>query len=726
MTTMKPTFCRICGPNCPITAELDSAGKVIALHPADDHPTGGVACHKGLSYLDVHNDPDRANWPQKRTSPKSDLDGKFARVDWDTCLRDIGGRLRNIHDRHGADAIAAFYGNPSARDSAGVLSYDPFLNAIGTKMRFGGATQDMANMTTGAAYLYGSTSSFMIPDLRHTDYLLCLGTNPRVSRWTLLSQPQDNMDVVRRIVERGGKVRFVNPRRTESSTSETGPTLLIKPGADAYFLAAVLHEIDLLGGVDEATVTTWGKRFEELRAFVAPYGADVVADVTGLAPEEIRQVAVEICAAPTAAVYMATGVNQSGQGLLCYWLTEMINLVTGNLGRRGGTYKPPGIVDYCPPMVGEQEIQTSLGPLRLPDPMGYCQLPATVLADLIEGGDIRALILWGGNPLITVAGEDRMRAAFEKLELLVSIDIYRSVSGEVCDYVLPVTDWLERPDINLTAAGMQAAPYVQFTEAMEKPSHDRRDAWWILSRLEQEMGIASRLDASPDADAISLFDEVLGSKGLSIDALRQRPWNTEMFAEESRSALFDRCLKHPDRRVDCFPPAFTETGLIARFRETFEALSAEPTDTLKLISLRTPYMHNSWLTNIPMYRRGRHGDNPLHMCEEDAEKRGFFDGDLIEISTEYGRVEARLLVDDTMRPGVVAMTHGYGNRRAVTMRTAAQKPGVNCNILMPNGVGTYEPLSFMSWLSGVPVQVHAANQPDVVTPPSERGGRPLR
>lgn len=722
MTTMKQTFCRICEPNCPMNAEFDGAGKVIALHPVSDHPSGGLACHKGLSYLDVHNDPDRANWPQVRTNPKSEPLGEFARVDWDTCLHDIGSRLKDIRDRHGANAIAVFHGNPSSRDSAGVISYDPFLNAIGTNMRFGGATQDMANKTTGAAHVYGSTGSFMIPDLRNTDYLLCIGSNPRVSRWTLMSQPQDNMDVARRIVERGGKVRFVNPRRTESSTAETGPTLLIKPGADAYFLAALLREIDILGGIDEDAVAAWGKRFEELRAFVAPYRADTVATVTGIAPGELRQVAADICAAPSAAVYMSTGVNQSGQGLLCYWLTEVINFVTGNLGRRGGTYKPPGLIDHCPPMVGEQEIQTSLGPLRLPDPMGYSQLPATVLPDLIENGDVRALILWSGNPLITVAGEDRMRAAFQKLDLLVSIDIYRSVSGEVSDYVLPVTDWLERSDINVTASGMQAVPYVQHTEAMEAPAYDRRDAWWILARIEQEMGIDSPLDgAAAGTDATFLFDQVLGKKGLSVEALKQRPWNTEVLPEEDRSALFDRCLQHPDGRVDCFPPAFAEAGLIERFHEIFDALSREPADTLKLISLRTPYMHNSWLANIPVYRRGRHGDNPLHMCEEDAVKRGFFDGDLIEISTEYGRIEARLFVDDTLRPGVVAMTHGYGNKRAATMRTAAEKPGVNCNILMPNGVGTYEPLSFMSWLSGVPVRVEGLqhNPTEVVSPSQE-------
>ncbi|MNI69822.1 hypothetical protein D3C73_1255930 [compost metagenome] len=60
-------------------------------------------------------------------------------------------------------------------------------------MKFAGSTQDMSNKTIGAAHLYGSTASFMLPDLENTDYLLCMGSNPKVSRWTLASVPNDSL-----------------------------------------------------------------------------------------------------------------------------------------------------------------------------------------------------------------------------------------------------------------------------------------------------------------------------------------------------------------------------------------------------------------------------------------------------------------------------------------------------------------------------------------------------
>jgi hypothetical protein len=79
-------------------------------------------------------------------------------------------------------------------------------------------------------------------------------------------------------------------------------------------------------------------------------------------------------------------------------------------------------------------------------------------------------------------------------------------------------------------------------------------------------------------------------------------------------------------------------------------------------------------------------------------------GDAIRVFNDYGSVEAEVEIDNDLRPGVVAMSHGYGNSKAYSLRVASDKAGVNCNILMPIGA-EYEPMSHMSWLSGVPVNV---------------------
>src|SRR3546814_3616875 len=93
-------------------------------------------------------------------------------------------------------------------------------------------------------------------------------------------------------------------------------------------------------------------------------------------------------------------------------------------------------------------------------------------------------------------------------------------------------------------------------------------------------------------------------------------------------------------------------------------MSNEPADTLRLISLRTTHMHNSWMANSDFLRHGRQQLNPLNICELDAEKYGLHNGDAVRVSNVHGAIETRVLINDTLRPGAVAMSHGYGHQAA--------------------------------------------------------------
>lgn len=705
MTERRHTFCRICEPNCPLVADIDDLGRVVHLSPNFDHPCKGIACHKGLSFLEVHNDPDRLDWPQRRRNPRTEARGDFVNVEWDDAATDIGDRIRAIRDKYGPASVAMYFGNPAAFNSAALLFATEFQDLLDTPMRFSANTQDAANKFIAMSAIYGSADSFTIPDILQTDYLLCIGANPKVSRWTLMSAP-NNWDAVKNIRKRGGKIRFVNPRITESSTEETGPTIVIRPGTDVYFLAALLHEIDIRHGFDDGLIEKHTRNVASLRRFVARYPAEHVAGVTGIDPRVIRDVADELVAAKSAATYMSTGVNQSRQGVLCSWLVEMLQVVTGNLGRPGGNFRPFGLIEHFSPAANVQRIETSIGAFELPDPIGYSAMPAAVLPDLIEAGDIRALIVLAGNPLLSIGGGERARLAYQKLDLLVTIDIYRSATGEMADYVLPAADWLERPDINLLGSGMQLVPYVQHSDAMVEPAGGRRNEWWILARLAQAVGLPSPLDRTPDErHATEAVNALLAGQGFSIEAMRNAPSRSVLLPQGDRNSIFERILKHPDGKIDCCPSSFADSGLLTRCEDIFRELAEEAPDTLKLISLRTTQLHNSWLANSVRYRRGQHAENPLHLSEADAHRLGLFAGDLVRVSTHSGTVEARVLIDDSLGIGTVAMSHGFGHDRSFGLRVASRNPGANCNGLMPTGRDSYEPVSYMSWLSGVPVTI---------------------
>ncbi len=701
MTTEKQTFCRICEPLCPLRAEVDDSGEIVALTPNKDHPTGGIACHKGLSFLEVHKDPDRLDHPLKRTNPKSEPMGEFEKISWDDALNECAQKLKAIRDAHGSNAIAVYYGNPLAFNSRLATYNSEFVALLGTQMEFGAGSQDMTNKVAGSIAIYGS-SSLMVPDLDNTDYLLCLGANPRVSKWTILSTPNNSGKTLENIRKRGGKVCFVNPRQTESSTPETGPTLLIKPGTDVYFLAAVVNEIHELGEIDRCKLDEQGAGIDQLIDFVSRYPAERVSTVTGISVEDIKTVAADIVAADSACVYLSTGVNQSRQGILTHWLAEMINFVTGNLGRKGGSYKPTGYADYYPPMpLNQKTVETSVGDFAFPKKSDYLIMPGAMLADFIEAGDIKALVSISGNPLMTIGGESRMRKAFEKLDVVVTLDMARNATAEISDYVLAGTDFLERTDISFFTNGLQSIPYIQYTDAVVEPKADRRDDWWILSSLAERMELKP---PSQDETGYAIINRVLNRVGLSVDAVKDAPQHTKLFDESNYSDVFEKCVQTEDKKIRCYPTEFEEAGLFDRCDQILQELEQEPEGILKLISLRTPYMHNSWLANVQKFRRGTQSANPLNICSSDAAANGLLDGDSVRVFNNYGSIETRVSVNDDLRPGAVAMSHGYGSGRA-GMRVAEAVPGANYNELVPTGPEAVEPLSYMSWMCGVPVNV---------------------
>ncbi|MCY4426581.1 MAG: molybdopterin-dependent oxidoreductase [Halieaceae bacterium] len=699
MTKQVKTFCRICDPACPLTASVDDSGSITQLEPDREHPVGGIACHKGLSYLDLHRDQDRLNAPLRRENAKGDAAGIFEEVSWDTATRECAERLRAIISEHGPNAVAIYSGNPGVYNARGMTYGGAFSKMLGTSMMFSANTQDMSNRMVAAAGLYGSLS-IMTPDLVNTDYLICMGSNPRVSKWTVFSTPNDSGRTMEAVKQRGGKICFVNPRVTESSTPETGETLLIKPGADVYFLAAVLHELNVTGALDQEVIARWGVGMEEALAFASQYPAERVQGVTGIAASEIKAVAADFRAAGAATIYVSVGVNQGRQGLLAAWLADLIVFATGNLGKRGGMYKPTGLADFYPPMpIDSISVDTSLGELRY-TMGGPAPLPTIALAELINNGDIKALVSLAGNPLLSAAGEDQLREAFSKLELLIAVDIQRNATAEASDYVLPATDFLERADINFVAKGLQPIPYVQYTDPVVQPAHERRDDWRILTDIAREMGAYQ----GEDPDGWGIVNQMLAMDELSIDDLKAMPHQTKIFENTPHDDLFKKCLKHADGKVHCFPPEFVGAGIFERSEAIFQELDLEPDNALKMISMRTAYMHNSWMSNLKKFRRGAQSTNPLHLNPGDAAQREVADGDKVRVFNQYGSIETRVRLDESLRPGAVAMTHGYGGGRGA-MRIAEANPGANPNKLVPNTMDTVEPLSNMSWIGAYPVEV---------------------
>ena len=692
------TFCRICEPSCGLVAQVDG-GVLVKLTPDRKHPvTKGFACHKGLAAVDIHRDPDRLDVPLLRAP-----DGSLSEATWDEAMAMVAAKLTAITAAYGPSAVAAYVGNPTAFNALGSLHVGTFLRTLGVRRTFSSGTQDCANKFVASEAVFGSSAVHPIPDLEHTDLCVIIGENPRASQASFYSVP-NVLGELRRATARGARIVFVNPRRIETPDKGVGDTVQIRPDTDVWFLAALLHEIDALSGFDGAVIARHGSNIEGLRSFIADYSADDVEGVTGIPAGTIRELAAAWVATPAASVHASTGLNMGRQGTLAYWLVHMLSFVTGKLDVDGGHLKSDGFYPNAKAGAGVMQdayVDTEFGRLR------RGALPGTLMSNAILDSDdpVRAMIVVAGNPLLSIAGQDRLRKAFEQLELLVVIDIYPSATSELAHAILPSTDMYERDDLNIVNIGTSARPFVQYTPAVVGPKRLRMPEWWIVHRLLQEMRLSSLLD-DEDPDPWSKWRYML-QRGCGVElADLQASGEAHVLPAPTPGTFFDRQVQTADHRVDCCPAGFAEA--IERCRRLFTEATAESADGgLRLIHRRDPWMHNSWFSNVERMKRSGRTTNPLSIHPADATSRGLSDGAVVRVSSAHGELECCVAFDDDLMPGVVSMVHGWGHAASPRMGVAARNPGVNPNVLLPIGEGSFEPLSSQAHMTGIPVAVVA-------------------
>lgn len=693
------TFCRVCEPSCGLVAEVEGE-KILSLKPDRDHPvTKGYACHKGIATLEIHNDPDRLSHPLIRNGTD------FDKCSWTEAVEGISTALKKIQNQYGKEAVASYSGNPLAFNTLAGPAIGSFLVKSEIRRNFSSGTQDCTNKFAGSEAMFGSSTIHPVPDIHNTDFLLLFGTNPRVSNMSFVSIA-DPMKALREAKKRGADIRFVDPRVNES-VKGIGEIVHVNPDTDVYLMAAMLHHLDQSNQFDETYLGEHGDNVAALREFITAYSPSRVASVVGISAKEIEDLADDFARAKSAALHMSTGVNMGRQGTLAYWLLFMLSMVTGNLDRPGGNLYSLGF--YAAAKAGKSNVEdpyfeSPFGPMR----KIRGALPGNMMADMIlaEENPIKAMVVISGNPLSSVGDSEKLKEAFRSLELLIVIDIYHSATAELADYVLPATGMYERQDINLCGLGMQDRPFVQYTNYIVPPQQERKPEWWILGRLERAMGFDSIFDhkALDDYEGTELFgrtDHMLRQSGLSIAALESMPSNTAVLPEIESGKFFTDWIQTESQRVDCCP------SLLSESREDCEKIFLElvnESPQLKMITRRTNYMVNSWFHNVKSLKRKTQLSNPLYMHPEDARARNLGEGSKVQIKNSNGEIVSTIALDDGLKPGTVAMTHGWGNDET-RMNVAKEFAGVNANKLLPSGPGSYEKISNQAFMTGIPVDV---------------------
>ncbi len=727
------TYCRICEPLCGMVATVED-GRLVQLRPDRDHPLSrGFACPKGIAFADIQNDPDRVLHPLRRTAS-----GDFERVGWEEALADIAARLGAIRSEHGGDAIGGYFGNPSAFNMAHSLWFPAFMKALGSRNVYSAGSQDVNNRFVASELLYGSPVTAPIPDLARTELLVIVGANPLVSHGSVVSAPRIK-DELHGITGRGGRVVVVDPRRTE--TASAFEWMPIAPDGDAHLLLSLLAVMFEEGIADEEAIARQTTGVEALRELVAPFPPERTEPLHGIAAAELRELARELCGTERAAVYGRTGTCLGRSGTLTTFLLDAVNIVAGNLDREGGsmfgTLGVPGERRLTKAGLG-WIAKTGARRSRIGDfPSVLGTMPAAVLAKEVTTpgeGQIRALLLSAGNPVLSVPNGDELEEALDQLELMVSIDLYVNETNAHADYVLPATTMYERDDFPIAFQTLFTTPFRQATRAVVPPAGEAREEWQVLDELLGRItGASGRLRA---LGAIRRLAGPLGraatapmriadglvrmGKGGDRFGLRRGGLNLKKLLEEHPSGVtvadhlepgaLGTVAWHDDRR------AHLDHAEIEHEVARLEQRPADPSFPLRLIGMRELRSENSWMHNSPLLNRGGRLQ-AARVHPSDADALGLAEGGRARIVSPHGRIELPVLLTDDIKPGVVAVPHGWGHKGSGGWSVAnasgdgdeTGNGGANVNLLMSTEISDVEPLAGMAHLNGVPIRLEAVD-----------------
>jgi anaerobic selenocysteine-containing dehydrogenase len=684
--------CNLCEAICGLVITVQD-GEVLSVKGDPDDPLSkGHICPKAVALKDVYADPDRLRTPVRRTA------NGWEAISWEEAFEAVATGLQRVQETHGKDAVGVYLGNPTVHNWGSMLLGPEFFRLLQTKNRFSATSADQLPHHLAALLMYGHYLSIPVPDVDHTDFMLILGANPLVSNGSLMTAP--GMDRrLKAIRQRGGKVVVIDPRYTETAKA-ADVHWYIKPGEDAFLLLAMVHTLfdeDLL---NLSALEPLVKNITVLQTAVQGYAPETVAARLGISAGDIRQLTRDFAEAPSAVCYGRMGLSTQAFGGLCQWLIQVLNILTGNLDRRGGSMFALPAFD----LVGQQIAKGKHGSFgrwhsrvqQLPEFGGELPVAALATEILTPGkGQIRALVTAAGNPVLSIPNGQLLDEGLQQLDFMVSIDIYINETTRHADIILPPTTGLETDHYDMIFHVFGVRNTARYSPALFDRQPEQRHDWEIFLELANRMGRTPGLAMRPDqllAYALPLGP--YAKDGLTLEVLKSHPHGIDL--GPLQPCLPDR-LFTADKKIDLIPTPFAAD--LSRLNDLLQ----QPDPGMLLIGRRQLRSNNSWMHNSYRLVKGR-ARCTLMIHPEDAARLHIAEGQEVQVESAAGSVALPAELTTGIMPGVVSIPHGWGHRSTGMRLSVAEKhPGVSANDL--TDYRQVDKLSGNAVFSGVPVSL---------------------
>lgn len=705
----KKTFCSICTASCGLEVDIED-NRIIAIRgDADNAMSQGYTCVKGRNAHLLLNTPDRLTAAMARNEA-----GALLNIPGTTALDQIAEQLQATIDQYGPRSVAVFGGNGITFKSTAMPAARAFLKSFGSHMIYSTMTIDQP-----AKFIAPGRHGFWAAG-RHSfatsDVLMLIGNNPIVSGYHCGgSFPGWRPGELKKARKRGLKLIVVDPRKTETA-EQADIYLPVQPGQDAVLLAGMLKLILDEQRHDREFCREYTEGLEQLHTALADFDITTVAERTGLPQQDIVDAARLFADAKRGTASTGTGPNMALHANLTEHLAMCLNTACGRLNRAGDRVVSPAILSPDLPVAAmalpREAIPTAYNFARNPEVSRIRgarqilgEMPTATLAEeiLTPGeGQVKAMIVIGGNPVMSFPDQQLTIEALKQLDLLVCIDVRMNETCTYADYVLPASYGLERDEVTGYNNNLYEEAYGQYAQAAVAPPAEAREEWQYFAELARRMNLALKfrggileLDALPTSkDFINLLFPP-GKVKVSIEELSQYPSGNifEAFNQQVVQPPGDE-----QGKLDFYPEGIPQELNALKSELNSNGTSAQ--FPFLMVSRRDKHVFNSMCHELPSTPAG----NPLYMHPEDIRKLSLSNGDLVSLVSEHGEVIAELAADNKLRRGVVAMTHCFG--AVENTRTDVKRYGASAAQLVTTRE-YYNSYANMPRLSAIPVAIRS-------------------
>jgi anaerobic selenocysteine-containing dehydrogenase len=639
------TDCTLCYHSCGTKVTVEN-GKAVKVEGLESHPLNkGKLCPKGEAALENIYSPQRLKYPMKRVNKG------WERISWDQALTEIADKLSKLKNEFGPSVLGVFSGSIGVENLEMVGLTQRFKAAFGSPNFFSVESICYRMRIRTRQITFGK---YPTEELDSSLYILW-GHNPEESDFPLQLALEENL-------KKGAKLVVIDPKRIPLA-DRADMYLKIRPGTDGALALAMMHVIINEKLYDADFIETYTTGFDKLVPHVQKYTPEWAEKITWVPAEEIRKLALLFAKTKGAGIYQGTNTqDQTANGTQNSRAFSILQVITGNINTPGGWEISPRL------KVGNVGMEVEGEPLGADQyPLFYevwgRKSPYGVVTCVPESvpEKIKAFLVIGGNPILTMPDSNAFKEAFKRLELLVVHDLFMTETAELAHYVLPACSHLEKWGLAYTYNVCHCLPYLMLRKKAIEPFHESWSEWRFFTELAKKLGMGDKFPWKSEEELVA-FE--LGPTGLTLKQLmEEKPEGA--YYQQKQYGMKDSKFSTPTGKIEIYSEALERVGFdpLPTYLEPRKSPLSSP-DLLK----KYPLILSTGNRNIYYTHAQFRGIKPLkeknpepraEMGIQTALQHGIKEADPIEIETDRGTVRMKAHVDERVAEGIVLIPHGW-------------------------------------------------------------------